>query len=132
MKNLKKDHTGVAPLKHQNQLVTDSLSKASALNAQFQSIFTQEPPGSLPDKGPSPHPTMPEIQKPQHGIEKLLKDLNVHKAMGPDEISSHFLKETRSVTSFLLKIIFQCSLETEVTPQDWREAYVAPLFKKGE
>ncbi len=52
--------------------------------------------------------------------------------MGPDEISGHFLKETSAVTASLLQTIFQCSLDTGETPQDWREANVAPLFKKGE
>ena len=47
-------------------LATDDTQKAEALNAQFKSVFTadttkQDRPRPLPDKGPSPHPTMPKI-----------------------------------------------------------------------
>ena len=75
---------------------------------------------------------MENINSFRPGVEELIKGLKVHKAMGPDEISCHFPKEPRSVTASLLQTIFQCSLDTGETPQDWREADVAPLFKKGE
>ena len=42
--------------------------KAEIPNEQFTSVFTQEPPGPLPDKGPSPHPTMPDICISKEGV----------------------------------------------------------------
>ena len=50
------------------------------LNAQFKSVFTVESNEPLPDKGPSPHPTMPDFSIISgHGIKSLLHNLNVHK-----------------------------------------------------
>ena len=52
--------------------VTDSLGKAELLNKQFKSVFIIEPAGDLPNKGPSPYPTMPDITITSQGIENLL------------------------------------------------------------
>ena len=48
----------------------------------------------LPDKGPSPYPSISNIDITMQDIAKLLNGLNVHKASGPDQISTRFLKET--------------------------------------
>ena len=58
---------------------------------------------SLPDKGPSPHPTMPDFNITISGIKKLLHNLNVHKATGPDEISARVLKELGDILNKLLQ-----------------------------
>ena len=41
------------------------------------------------------------------GIVKLLNGLNVHKASGPDMISTRFLKETADVIAQLLQVILK-------------------------
>ena len=60
--------------------------KAELLNKQFKSVFTIEPAGDFPNKGPSPYPTMPDITITSQGIENLLNGLKTHKASGPDAI----------------------------------------------
>jgi hypothetical protein len=40
----------------------------------------------IPDKGPSPHPTMGPIEITENGVFKLLSNLKVYKAAGPDLI----------------------------------------------
>ena len=56
IKRLKQDYSGVSSLKHNGKLVIDSIGKAEVLNTQFQSVFTQDPDGDPPSKGPSLHP----------------------------------------------------------------------------
>ncbi len=73
---------GVSSLKHDGKLVTDTIGKAEVLNNQFQSVFTRDPDGDPPDKGPSPHPQMAPFQIGVAGTIKLIKGLNVHKAAG--------------------------------------------------
>ena len=41
----------------------------------------------------------------------LLQNLNIHKASGPDRISTILLKETAEVTVPILKLIFERSFE---------------------
>ena len=83
---------GVAPLKNSDGFLrSDKESKASVLNHQFSSVFTRESDGQLPDKGPSPYPTMPNITVCERGVQKLLQYLNCHKASGPDELPNQIL-----------------------------------------
>ena len=91
-----------------------------------------EQDGPLPDKGPSPHPTMPEIFITTSGISKLLQNLNIHKAMGPDQINAKILKELQDILTPILEIIFNHSLNTGIVPSDWKLANITPLFKKGD
>ena len=63
------------------------------------------------------------------GTSKLLKNLNPTKAIGPDKISPHFLKEVHDdEISPMISDLFQSSVNTGT---DWREAIVTPVFKKG-
>ena len=118
-------------------LITDgisnetSLDKAKILNKQFQSVFTTESNSSLPSKGPSPHPTMSDINISLEGIYNLLLNINTHKACGPDQISGRVLKETADIISPFLKVLFQSSLYSRVIPVDWHSANITPLFKQG-
>ena len=122
---------GITSLQSDGNPVTDSLGKAELLNKQFKSVFTIEPAGDLPNKGPSPYPTMPDITITSQGIENLLNDLKIHKASGPDVISATILKETSDIIAPILQAIFQISPDTGRVPADWSTAFVAPIFKKG-
>lgn len=58
--------------------------------------------------------------------------LNPNKAIGPDGISTWFLKEmAHSVTPSLSKI-FQASIDQGQTPEDWKTANVSLIFEKGD
>ena len=77
IKSMKKEASGVSPLISEGHLVSDPATKANVLNRQYQSVFTTEDNSTIPDKGPSPHTTMPDINICNRGVEKLLKDLNL-------------------------------------------------------
>ena len=75
---------------------------------------------------------MNAITVTRHGVEKLLLNLKVKKAGGPDEISARTLVETATVISTVVASLFQQSLGTGTVPNDWRSADVTPIFKKGK
>ena len=75
---------------------------------------------------------MLDIDITTSGIDALLSNLKIHKATGPDEISARVLKEMHSSITPILKVIFDCCLNTGVVPNDWKIANVTPLFKKGD
>ena len=58
------------------------------------SIFTKEPPGPIPDKGPSPYQTMEDPFMTEAGVLKLLQNIKVDKATGPDAIAARVMRET--------------------------------------
>lgn len=95
IKSTRSDNSGVAPLKKEGKLITETEEKANILNQQFQSVFTNETDLNIPEKGPSPHPQMPSIHISETGINKLLANLNPHKACGPDNINGRVLKELK-------------------------------------
>ena len=66
------------------------------------------------------------------GILKLMQDLNPHKAEGPDHIPTRFLKEFAAKLSPAMTLIFQASLQQGKVPDDWKQANVAPIFKKKD
>ena len=80
----------------------------------------------------SPHPVIPPLTITTHGIQKLLNNINPHKASGPDNISVRILKDLQNFTAPILTIIFQKSFQTGCIPSDWKHANVAPAYKQGE
>ena len=89
IKSKGQEWVGVAPLKNKlGFLHSDNKSKAEILNEQFQSVFTREDLTNLPNKGKSPYKTMNAIKITEKGVLKLLKELNPHKATGPDSLPS--------------------------------------------
>ena len=65
------------------------------------------------------------------GVEKLLLGLKIHKAAGPDGITPRVLKQLAKTLAPILCHIFRLSYETGEIPEDWREANVVPIYKKG-
>ena len=49
-----------------------------------------------------------------NGIDTLLSNINVYKATGPDGISARILKEMHSKIAPILKIIFDCSFDSDI------------------
>ena len=51
--------------------------------------------------------------------------------MGPDRLHPRVLKETARAVAPILQILFSKSLENGEVPDDWKQANIAPIFKKG-
>ena len=132
VKSLKKDAFGINSLRENGILKTDTLDKANICNRQFESAFTRESDTEIPSKGTIPFTPMGEITVVPKGVLKLLNNLNIHKASGPDGLSARVLKECSSEISPMLALIYNESLAQGTVPDDWRQANVAPVFKKGE
>ena len=75
---------------------------------------------------------MGEITVDPKGVLKLLNCRKIHKAPGPDGLSARVLKERSSEIAPILAFIYNESLAQGNVPDDWRQANVAPVFKKGE
>ena len=86
---IRRDSTGVAPLKDQGKLIQDPIEKATILNKQFQSVFSPTDTVQLPEMGNSPYSEIPNMTITTFGVIKLLENLNPHKAVGPDQLLPH-------------------------------------------
>ena len=70
-------------------------------------------------KGTSPFSPMGEITVDPKGVLKMLNNLNIHKASGPDGLSARVLKECSSEISPMLALIYNESLAQGTVPDDW-------------
>ena len=95
-------------------------------------MFSQEDINDIPEPDVPDYPAMPEIHVSEEGVYKLLSDLNVNKASGPDLIPSKMLKIAAQPLSRCLALLFNRSLASGTLPQDWCTANITPVFKKGE
>ena len=132
VKRLKKKLSSCSPLKAHGKLMNDTYGEAEALNKQFQSVFNPTTHITLPDMGPSSFPSMKKFKFTVPGILKLLQDIKIHKATGPDKMVPRLLHDFAHILAGPLVEIFNKSLETSYVPHDWQTANVVPIYKKGE
>jgi hypothetical protein len=93
---------------------TNPIDQAEALNNQFHSAFTTPKPLKLSHiselnklKSHDHKFQMHDIIITPEGTSTLLKNLNPTKAIGPDKISPHFLKEVHDEISPMISDLFQ-------------------------
>ena len=131
---MRKDSTGVACLRENGILKTGVKDKADIFNRQFESVYTREQAGDPPSKGPSPYPDIGDLFIDPNEVRKLLDCLNPHKSsrLLQDDLSARVLKECSVEIAPVLACIFNQSLAQGRVPEDWLQANVAPIYKKGE
>ena len=83
-------------------------------------------------KGTSPSTAIGEITVDPNGVLKLLNNLKIHMASGPDGLSARVLKECSSEIAPIPALIYNESLAQGTVPDDWQQANVAQIFKKVE
>ena len=132
IKSQRKDNIGIAPLKDRGRMYTEPKDKANILNQQYESVFTHEDDGPVPVPDGDPFPSMPEIEICTEGVIKLLKQINPNKACGPDMIPARILKEMAEDLGPILTTFFRRSMELGTVPNDWKQANVTAIYKKGE
>ncbi|KFW01811.1 hypothetical protein N326_04975, partial [Eurypyga helias] len=59
-----------------------------------------------------------------------LRNLKVHKSMGPDGIHPWVLKELVDGVARPLSLIFEKSWQSGEDPDDWKRGNITPIFKK--
>ena len=123
----KNDAFGINTLRENGFLKTDTLDKANFCNRQFQPALTRESDVKIPSKGTSPFTPMGEITVDPNGVLKLLNNLKIHKAPGPDGLSARVLKECSSEIAPILALIYNETLAQGTVPDhrdDWRQTNV--------
>ena len=89
IKARRNDNIGVAAIKNNGILYHYSKTKAELLNYQFKSVFAMDDDTDhLPTMS---HPNIQNITISIEGVEKLLDNINIYKANGPDKIPNIIL-----------------------------------------
>ena len=78
------------------------------------------------------HPIMQDIHIAETGVHNILSQLDPHKAGGPDGVPARVLKELAFDLAPILTHIYQQSLNTGALPEEWKSAFIIPVFKKDK
>ncbi len=112
---------------------TSDIEKAEVLNNQYVSVFTKEDTSNMPHFNIKSLITTPltDIDIDEELVYKHLTNLRIDKSAGPDKMHPRLLKELADVIVEPLTIIFKSSVKMGIVPQQWKDAVVTPIFKKG-
>ena len=134
VKSRTKTRSKIPSLKRKNGLLAVTASeRAEALNEFFATTFTVEDTSTIPETK--------SVQFKDHlntfvitpaKVLTKLRDLNPGKNPGLDGWHPLFLKHVADLIAEPLAILYQKSLNEGVCPEDWLEACVTAIHKKGE
>ena len=116
-------------LKVQEWCKYDDHDKANILQEQFCSIFTNEPQGDVPEFESRTDKLIENLLITKEMVYKEISKLEPSKSCGPDEIHPKMLIELRDFISEPLAVIMNRTLSDECVPDDWKLAYVSPIYK---
>ena len=102
----------------------DSITKAELLRHIFRSVFTMDDDTDhLPTMSHPRYPKIEDVTISVEGVEKLLSNINIHKACGPDKMQSIILRTcSKEISPAMANIVN--SLGTATLPNDWRNAKI--------
>ena len=121
---------------HNGVKYSTSEAKAEVFNNFFFSSFTR-PDGDTSQPVPTHDDDfvglrLSEVIISSDEVARLLRNLDVSKASGPDGIPARILKECANQLAPSLCELFNKSLRFGQFPSQWKHANVVPIFKKGD
>ena len=109
--------------------------RAKTFNEFFASSFASPPSRS----SSSPYPLQPvcyeslsSISTTPSEVFTLLSSLSEHRALGPDNIHTYFLRNVASSLSQPLSLLLNRCFSEGVFPTSWKRANITPVHKPGK
>ena len=109
----------------------DDAEKANILLKQFSSVFTREPSGEIPRIENRTATSISDLRITEEMVLKVIRLLNINKSYGPDMLHPRLLVELAELISSPVATLFNTTLKSGVLPNDWKQALITPIYKKG-
>ena len=116
------------------EIVTDPQQTADLFSERFAAVFTEEDMQSFPTL-PQNDRSKQELNNIEITDEKIIqaiKSLKKDSSPGPDGIPSILLINCAEILAPYMASAMRKILTNNAIPPSWREAYVIPIFKKGD
>ena len=122
--------SGIPSLIMNNVVYSSAQDKCKIFNNHFakKAALPNQLP-HLPEFTKLTHDTFDNLYISVDDVAKVMKDLDISKATGPDGISNTLLKRTANSISTPLCRIFNLSIASGKFPTEWKEANLSPIFK---
>ena len=117
--------------KDETLTIFDDKEKANILQKQFVSVFTKEPNAEVPVFDKKTEVNLPNINITEEMVRNKILKLNVNKSGGSDKMHPKILIELVDLVSKPLTLLLNKTIDEGCIPQDWKMAYVSPIFRKG-
>ena len=115
-----------------NEYTKNDDEKANLLQDFFSSVFTNEPPGDLPEfKDREYEEKLLTMDITVDMVKSKIKNIKINKSPGPDQMHPRVLHEINNSICTPIAIIFNTSLRNSTLPVEWKEANVSAIYKKG-
>ncbi|GAB0186621.1 mitochondrial enolase superfamily member 1 [Grus japonensis] len=108
------------------------MEKAEVLNEFFASVFTGKCSSHTAQVTEGRDWENAEPPTAEDQVREYLRNLKVHKPMGPDELHPRVLRELVDEAARPLAIVFEKSWQSGEVPTNWKRGNIIPIFKKGK
>ena len=124
--------SGIAPLIDvSGKLVTDNNKKSELLNNHFVNVGTIDD-GILPALDMVQHEGLDSIYFSENRVKEIISRLKTNSAAGPDGLAPIIFKKLKHILAVHLALLFTKIVTTGSLPDEWKKAFVTPVFKKGK
>ena len=137
VKRKMKTSTGVSDLVIRTEgskeiLTRNNQQKAQTLSDFFGSVFTREPDTEIPVlEDISVDSQLDNLEVTKEEVIQKLRKLKIDKSPGPDAMHPRLLKELAVEIGTALETIFNSTVTNGTIPEDWKQAQITAIFKKG-
>ena len=110
---------------------TSSTNKAELFNSFFQSTFSQKDMSSFTLSGSKCEREATKFDVSESNIRKILCNLDINKAKGPDGLPPLLFKQTESTIAKSISELFTSCKRLGVFPTSWKVGRMSPIHKNG-